>query len=232
MKLDQNNLPQGEEKARTVRAMFDRIAPKYDRVNRIMTFRLDVRWRRKTIAALALPPNSVLLDLACGTGDFCNNIEESAMVPFGFDFSMGMMKAAKTSAPLVQADILKLPVQTNSVDGITCGFALRNLIELPSFFDEICRVLRPGGRIGLLDIAEPNNRLLRWGHHIYFDRIVPVVGGLLSEKSAYSYLPKSVSYLPDAEVMVEDLKTAGFEDIERKLLAPGSVQLLTASKPS
>ena len=231
MKLDQNNLPQGDEKARAVQAMFDRIAPKYDRVNRIMTFRLDIRWRRKTIAALALPSNSVLLDLACGTGDFCNNIEESAMVPFGFDFSMGMMKAAKTSAPLVQADILKLPVQTNSVDGITCGFALRNLVELPSFFGEICRVLRPGGRIGLLDVAEPSNRFLRWGHHFYFDRIVPVVGGLLSEKSAYSYLPKSVSYLPDAEVMVADLKTAGFEDVERKLLAPGSVQLLTASKP-
>ena len=230
MDLDQNQLPEGEEKSRAVREMFDRIAPRYDLVNRVMTFRLDKRWRKTTIQAMALPTNSLVLDLACGTGDFCNNLTDRGMFPMGIDFSLGMMKAATTQSPLVQADVLELPVQSQSVDGITCGFALRNLVELTLFFDEIARVLRPGGRIGLLDVAQPNNRILRWGHNLYFGRIVPVVGRILSERSAYSYLPKSVSYLPEIEVMVNDLKNSGFQDITHKLLAPGSVQLITATK--
>jgi demethylmenaquinone methyltransferase/2-methoxy-6-polyprenyl-1,4-benzoquinol methylase len=227
--IDPDNLPQGEAKAKAVQAMFDTIAPRYDLVNRIMTFRLDTRWRRRTVRSLRLPAGATVIDLACGTGDFCIDLARAGLVPFGFDLSIGMLRAARTTAPLVHADILRLPVGDHRVDGATCGFALRNLVELPAFFAELARVLRPGGRIGLLDVAEPDNAVLRWGHHVYFDRVVPRVGGLLSDKSAYAYLPKSVAYLPDPGTMIGQLRDAGFVDVERTLLVPGSAQLLTAT---
>ncbi len=101
--------------------------------------------------------------------------------------------------PRVQADILRLPLPDASVDGVTCGFALRNLVDLPSFFDELGRVVRPGGRIALLDVGVPHNGVVRWGHGIYFGKVVPRIGGWLSDPAAYRYLPRSVAYLPGAE---------------------------------
>jgi demethylmenaquinone methyltransferase/2-methoxy-6-polyprenyl-1,4-benzoquinol methylase len=228
--MDPDHLPQGEAKAAAVRQMFDTIAPRYDMVNRIMTFRLDTRWRKKTVRDLGLAPGSTVIDLACGTGDFCVDLDKAGMVPFGFDLSFGMLRAARTDAPLVHADILRLPVRDGSVDGATCGFALRNLVELPAFFSELARVLRPGGRIGLLEVAEPDNRVLRRGHHLYFDRIVPRVGGLLSDKNAYAYLPKSVAYLPEPAQLLRQVRDAGFRDVDRSLQFPGSAQIITATR--
>ena len=230
MAIDPEQLPQGEEKVRAVRSMFDTIAPRYDLVNRIMTFRLDVRWRKRTVRDLALAPGSTVIDLACGTGDFCVDLAKAGLTPIGYDISFGMLSAARTRAPLVHADILRLPMPDASVDGATCGFALRNLVELPAFFGELGRVVRPGGRIGLLDVAEPENRLLKWGHGLYFGKIVPKIGGVLSDRNAYAYLPKSVAYLPDPDVMVADLADAGFVDVDRQLLPPGAAQLITATR--
>lgn len=230
MSLEKGNLPEGEEKYEAVREMFDRIAPRYDLVNRIMTFRLDVRWRKKTVKALALQPESIVIDLACGTGDFCVELEKAGMVPLGFDFSFGMLEASRSFSQFAQADVLRLPIRETAIDGVTCGFALRNLTELPAFFEEVSRVLRPGGRIGFLDVAEPENRFLKWGHHLYFDRIVPKVGALISDKSAYSYLPRSFSYLPPYQEIITMIERAGFGQVERKLFAPGSAQLFTGEK--
>jgi len=214
-----------------VRSMFDTIAPRYDLVNRIMTFRLDTRWRRRTVREMGLPTGSVVIDLACGTGDFCRDLEKAGLASIGFDISAGMLHAARTEAPLVHADILTLPLPDASADGATCGFALRNLVELPAFFDELARVVRPGGRIGLLDVAEPENRILRWGHGFYFGKVVPKIGGMISDRDAYEYLPKSVAYLPEPEVMLADLQAVGFNDVRRQLLAPGAAQLITATAP-
>ena len=225
-----DDLPEGEEKVRAVRAMFDAIAPRYDLVNRIMTFRLDVRWRRRTIADLALPPGSFVLDLAAGTGDFCRELERRALQPIGIDLSFGMLANARTSAPLVQADALRLPVPDASADGVTCGFALRNFVELPGFFAELARVVRPGGRIALLEVAEPPNPVMRWGHGIYFGKVVPRIGGLLSDAAAYRYLPKSVAYLPAPPELLALLRRAGFGDAERRLLSGGISQLLLATR--
>jgi demethylmenaquinone methyltransferase/2-methoxy-6-polyprenyl-1,4-benzoquinol methylase len=225
-------LPQGEEKAAAVRGMFDAIAPRYDLVNRIMTFRLDVRWRRLAVGSLALRRGSRVLDLACGTGDLCRELDAAGLTPFGVDLSFGMLAAARTNAPLVQGDALRLPVRDGAVDGVTCGFALRNLVDLAPFFAELRRVLRPGGRIALLEVAEPANPVLRWGHGIYFGKVVPKIGGLLSDASAYRYLPRSVAYLPDPEDMRAMIADAGFTAVERRLLSGGISQLLTGTRRS
>src|SRR4051812_1887310 len=195
-------LPTGEEKVRAVRSMFDAIAPRYDLVNRIMTFRMDVGWRRRTVRDLRLARGATVLDLACGTGDLCRELTAGGHRPVGMDLSFGMLAAARTDAPLVEADALRLPVPDGGVDGVTCGFALRNFVSLEPFFAELGRVVRPGGRIALLEVAEPPNRFLRWGHGLYFGKVVPLIGGLLSDGSAYRYLPKSVAYLPEPDQML------------------------------
>ena len=230
MSIDPEHLPQGDEKVRAVRSMFDTIAPRYDMVNRIMTFRLDVRWRRRTVRDLGLAPGSTVIDLATGTGDFCIDLADAGLSPIGYDLSAGMLNAARTDAPLVHADILRLPLPDQAVDGATCGFALRNLVDLPPFFSERARGVRPGGRIALLDVAEPENKVLRWGHGLYFGKVVPKIGGLLSDKAAYSYLPKSVAYLPPAEQLIAGLERAGFDDVRRDLHSPGAAQLLTGTR--
>jgi demethylmenaquinone methyltransferase/2-methoxy-6-polyprenyl-1,4-benzoquinol methylase len=223
-------LPQGEEKARAVRSMFDAIAPRYDLVNRVMTFRMDVGWRRRTIRELALPPGSRVLDLACGTGDFCRELMQRDLVPIGVDFSWGMLAAARTDAPLVQGDALCLPVTQRSVDGVTCGFALRNFVELEPFFAELARVVRPAGRIALLEVAEPGNPFLRAGHRAYFGKVVPMIGKLLSDGAAYRYLPKSVAYLPAPDAMLRMVEGAGFRDVHRILLSGGITQLIVGTR--
>jgi demethylmenaquinone methyltransferase/2-methoxy-6-polyprenyl-1,4-benzoquinol methylase len=225
-------LPEGEEKVRAVRAMFDTIAPRYDLVNRIMTLRMDVRWRRRTVDALRLHPQSVVADLACGTGDLCRELTASHLRPLGVDLSFGMLAAARTEAPLVHGDALRLPFPDGSLDGVTCGFALRNFERLPPFFAELARITRPGGRVALLEVAEPPNRLLRAGHALYFGRVVPRVGALLSDGAAYRYLPRSVAYLPEPPALLVQLAGAGFDAVERALLSAGIAQLVTATRRS
>lgn len=227
---DTEPLPTGDDKREAVRSMFDAIAPRYDLVNRLMTFRMDVGWRRRTIRTLGLPPGSVVLDLACGTGDLCRGLTGAGLSPIGMDLSYGMLAAARTDAALVHGDALALPVPDGVVDGVTCGFALRNFVDLAPFFAELARVVRPGGRIALLEVAEPPNRVLRWGHGIYFGKVVPRIGAALSDGSAYRYLPKSVAYLPEPDEMLAMLRAVGFADVERDLLSTGIAQLITATR--
>lgn len=227
---DTETLPEGEEKKRAVREMFDAIAPRYDLVNRIMTFRLDVRWRRKTVRDLGLPRGSTVLDLAAGTGDLCIDLREAGLTPVSMDLSFGMLAADRSGAPRAQADILRLPVPDGSVDGVTCGFALRNLTDLEAFFVELARVVRPGGRIALLDVGIPKNPVIRFGNSIYFGKIVPKIGALLSDGAAYRYLPKSVAYLPEPTEMVAMLRRAGFADASHHLLSGGLTQQLLGTR--
>lgn len=227
---DRETLPEGDEKVTAVRQMFDAIAPRYDLVNRIMTFRLDVRWRRTAIRRLALAPGSTVIDLASGTGDLCIDLEKAGYRPLSFDLSFGMLAADRSGAPRSQADILRLPLPDHSVDGATCGFALRNLADLSIFFAELARVVRPGGRIALLDVGIPHNPVIRWGNNIYFGHIVPRIGALLSDGAAYRYLPKSVSYLPPRAELVALLRAAGFGDAEHHQLSGGLTQLMIATR--
>lgn len=222
-------LPRPDEKAGAVRSMFDRIAPRYDLVNRLMTFGQDVRWRKRAVAKLRLPYGAVVVDVGCGTGDLCREIDEAGLRAVGVDFSFGMLSAARTSAPLVQADAMKLPFPDASVDGITCGFALRNVVDIERVFAEFARVTRPRGRLAILEVDEPTGALTRTGHRVYFHRVVPFVGGLLSDKDAYRYLPESTAYLPPTAVLLAMLKQVGF-DAEVEKLMMGATQLLSGTR--
>lgn len=223
-------LPTGEAKVKAVRAMFDGIAPRYELVNRVMTLGLDRGWRRRAVSRLGVPAQGLALDLACGTGDLCRELEAAGLRTIGLDLSRGMLTAARTGAPLVEADILRLPVPDASVDGITCGFALRNVADLSALLDELARVVRPAGRIALLEVAQPSSPLLRAGHAVWFGGIVPRIGGLLSDGDAYRYLPRSVEYLPPPDELLAMVSRAGFADAARTTLLFGSAQLLLATR--
>lgn len=223
-------LPEGEDKVHAVGAMFDAIAPRYDLVNRIMTFRMDVGWRHKTLASLGLSAGATVLDIAAGTGDLCREMEKLSLRPIALDLSAGMLQNARTAAPRIQADARYLPVATASMDGVTCGLALRNLVDLSTCFAEMARVLRPGGSLAILEVSAPTNPVLALGHKVYFGKVVPLIGGLLSEKSAYQYLPKSVAYLPPVPDLLAMIERAGFTRVERRQLSGGISQLITGRR--
>jgi len=224
-------LPEGDDKQHAVEAMFDRIAPRYDRLNRIISLGQDRRWRRHTVAALRLPVRAKVLDLGCGTGDLCDVVAGDGYAPVGVDFSAGMLAAAHTRAPLVRADALALPMPDASADGVVSGFALRNFVDPDRFFRECARVLRPGGRLAALETGEPANPLLRAGHHVWFRRVVPLVGARLAHDSeAYQYLPRSTAYLPAPGELLTLVIAAGFAAVERHTFTAGAVQLITGTR--
>ncbi|HKF91840.1 MAG TPA: ubiquinone/menaquinone biosynthesis methyltransferase [Acidimicrobiia bacterium] len=224
-------LPQGDDKHRAVETMFDRIAPRYDRLNRIISLGQDRRWRRHAVGALRLAPGATVLDLGCGTGDLCNVVAAAGYSPIGVDFSAGMLAAAHTPAPLARADALALPVPDASADAVVSGFALRNFVDLDRFFRECARVLRPGGRLAALETAEPAGPLLRAGHNLWFRRVVPFVGATLAhDAEAYDYLPRSTAYLPPPGDLLTLVEAAGFVAVERRTFTAGAVQLITGTR--
>jgi demethylmenaquinone methyltransferase/2-methoxy-6-polyprenyl-1,4-benzoquinol methylase len=224
------DLPSGKEKERAVRQMFDAIAPRYDLVNRVMTFGMDRAWRRRTVASLHLSPGGVVADVACGTGDLCREIQAAGGIAIGFDVSHGMLDKARTTAPLVQGDGLHLPLRSGELAGVTCGFALRNVVDIGKLFVELARVLRPGARVALLEVAEPGSGVVRLGHRFYFHKVVPLIGGLLSDRAAYRYLPRSTAYLPPPAELLSMLTIAGFEEPSRERLGLGAAQLISATR--
>ena len=145
----------GAGRERAIERMFDRVARRYDLLNRLLTFGLDRRWRRRSVRLLDLRPPARVADLACGTGDFCGEVARAGLEAVGVDFSAGMLRHASTSAPLLRADVLRLPLAEGCMDGAVCGFALRNLADQGAFYAEVARLVRPGGRIALLELPSP-----------------------------------------------------------------------------
>jgi demethylmenaquinone methyltransferase/2-methoxy-6-polyprenyl-1,4-benzoquinol methylase len=210
--------------------MFDAIAPRYDLVNRLMTFGLDQWWRRGTIAALALPPGSLVLDVACGTGDLTRLARRSHYRVIGADLSAGMLAANNTGAPLLQANCSQLPFPDGVFDGLVCGYALRNFTDLAGSLAETARVIRPGGRIAFLEVDAPRSAFLRTGYDVWFKKVVPRLGAALSDRDAYDYLPRSVAYLPPTPVLRHMLADAGYSGVGIRPLAGGLSQLLFATR--
>ncbi len=229
------HLPEPSEKAAVVRAMFDRIAPSYDRMNRLMTLGLDQRWRRAVVDELRVGPDDSVLDLACGTGDFAEFAAARGARVVALDFSRAMLLGARKRrlprTALVQADALRLPLADACVSVAVSGFALRNFVAIPPVLAELARVLRPGGRLGLLEVDTPHLAPLRVGHGIYFNHVVPAVGALLSDGRAYRYLPASTAYLPPQRALEAMLGEAGFTMIAKRRHVGGAAQALTAVRP-
>jgi len=225
-------LPEPEAKAASVRAMFDRIAPSYDRLNGLLTLRMDRAWRRAAMASAELTRGNLLVDVACGTGDFLDLAADAGIRAVGLDFSAGMIAAARRrgTGPLVRADALAMPLPDACADALTCGFALRNFVAIPPMLGEAARVLRPGGRLVLLEVATPEHPALRFGHALYFRRLVPWLGALFAERSAYEYLPQSTVYLPSPSELGRQVRDAGFRDIIRRTFGLGAVQLISARR--
>ena len=202
-------LPAPQDKTEAVRGMFDAIAPRYEFVNRMMTFGLDARWRKRTVSALGLAPGSTILDLACGTGDLSRTASAQGFDVVGVDLSFGMLDAAHGIRTLCQGDASSLPIKSASIDGILCGYALRNFTDLDGAMSEMARVLRPGGRIALLEVGAPKTPVIRIG---------------------YRYLPASTVYLPEAEEIRSSLVTRGFSGVNHHELSGGLSQLFTATR--
>jgi len=210
--------------------MFDAIAGRYELVNSLVSFGMDRGWRHRCIDALSLPAASKVLDVACGTGDLCRELGDRGHRPVGLDLSAGMLAHAHTTAPLVLADGLAAPFCHAAFDGAVSGFALRNVVDLGALFVELARMVRPGGRVSLLDLAEPQAALLRWGHRYWSNYAVPFVGSVLSDSEAYHYLPRSFAYLPPPAQVVKLLERAGFGAVEHELLSGGISQLYIATR--
>jgi demethylmenaquinone methyltransferase/2-methoxy-6-polyprenyl-1,4-benzoquinol methylase len=209
--------------------MFDRIAPVYDAMNRLMTAGLDQRWRRAAVDAVVRPGDRVL-DACCGTGDLAIAAASAGGRVAGVDFSAPMLERARRKAPQiewVESDALALPFADGSFDSATVGFGARNLADLEGGLRELRRVLRPEGRVAILEITRPQGLLAPF-YRFWFDGVIPVAGKVLPGGAAYSYLPASVRRFPDPQSLAKLLDDASFGDIRWRLFAGGIVALHTA----
>ena len=208
--------------------MFDRIAPVYDSMNRLMTAGLDQKWRRATVEAVVRPGDKVL-DSCCGTGDLAVAVAAAGGKVTGVDFSKPMLERARRKAPKIdwiEGDALALPFEDGSFDAATVGFGVRNLSDLGAGLRELRRVLRPSGRVAILEITRPQGLLAPF-YRFWFDGVIPVAGKVLPGGSAYAYLPASVKRFPDPQGLAKLLDEAGFDDIRWRLFAGGIVALHT-----
>jgi demethylmenaquinone methyltransferase/2-methoxy-6-polyprenyl-1,4-benzoquinol methylase len=221
-----------EDKARWVRGMFGRIAGRYDLLNHLLSFNLDKRWRAKTVERVSdilTRRDARVLDLCCGTGDVLLALEDRGAWTLGSDFCHPMLVEAQRKiggSPLFEADALALPLEDNSLDLITCAFGFRNLANYEKGFEELLRVLKPGGVAAILEFSQPTNRVFGALYGFFSTRVLPWVGGVISgSRDAYSYLPESIAKFPGAEELASQMRAAGFERVKFERMTGGAVAL-------
>jgi demethylmenaquinone methyltransferase/2-methoxy-6-polyprenyl-1,4-benzoquinol methylase len=220
---------QGRLEPEGVRTMFDRIAPVYDVMNRVMTAGLDQRWRKR--AAAIVRPGDRVLDACCGTGDLAIAGRAAGGKVTGLDFSPRMLERARRKAPEIQwveGDLLALPFKDGSFEAATVGFGVRNVDDLPGGLAELRRVLATGGGVAILEITQPRGPLAPF-FRLWFDRVVPLLGKVLKGGSAYTYLPASVRRFPGPDELAALLRQSGFGSVGYELLAGGIVALHTGT---
>ena len=222
--------------------MFDNIAPEYDRLNHILSLNIDKRWRTKAVRELADEPRPLkVLYVACGTGDFTIEIAKKVAPDsrvVGVDISGGMIavgleKLSKLgiNASMEVADCEALPYEDNTFDRISVGFGVRNFEHLELGLSEMYRVLTPGGKLVILELSVPSNAFIRWGYKLYFLKVLPFIGGLVSgDRGAYEYLPASVLRFPEPDKFMEIMKSAGFDIVEHTALTLGICRMYVGKK--
>jgi demethylmenaquinone methyltransferase/2-methoxy-6-polyprenyl-1,4-benzoquinol methylase len=238
--VTKDGLPSGEERAQLVREMFDRIAKRYELLNTLMTAGLHRVWNKKAVRATGLRPGDRALDLACGTGsltrDLAKRVGPGGYV-LGVDFSKEMLKTAKrrpmTNIEYRLGDATDLEgVETDSFDAATIAYGARNIPDLDALFGEMARVVRQGGRVVCLEIAQPKGRLPAAFYGLWFDRIVPRLGARVSGDAwAYSYLPKSVKEFVASDELAAIMRRNGLQDVTWRGLPGGIVTLHVGTKP-
>ncbi|HYW52668.1 MAG TPA: bifunctional demethylmenaquinone methyltransferase/2-methoxy-6-polyprenyl-1,4-benzoquinol methylase UbiE [Dongiaceae bacterium] len=218
-----------------VREMFAAIAPRYDRANRLLTAGVDEAWRRRAVAELSAPRGGRVVDLCCGTGDLVFHLlkTDPALEVVGVDFTPPMLDGARSRAKredrggrarFVEGDVTRLPFEDATFDGATMGFSMRNVVDVVATLKEARRVLRPGARFVNLDVTKPANPLVRRAFGAYFYGLVPLIGGIVGgSKTAYRYLPNSLTNFPDADGLAERFRLAGFRDVRTIRLGFGAI---------
>lgn len=225
------------DKALYVREMFAAIAPRYDRANRLLTAGVDEAWRKRAVSELAAPHGGRVVDLCCGTGDLVFHLlrTDPSLQVTGVDFTPPMLDGARARAgredpqrraTFVEGDVTRLPFDDGTFDGATMGFSLRNVVDIGATLREARRILRPGARFVNLDVTKPRNPIVRRLFGLYFYGVVPLVGGLVGgSKSAYRYLPNSLTNHPDADALAERFRAAGFRDVRYVRLGAGAISV-------
>jgi demethylmenaquinone methyltransferase / 2-methoxy-6-polyprenyl-1,4-benzoquinol methylase len=233
-------LPPPEQKAAYVERMFARIAPGYDRVNRVMTFGLDQGWRRRVVELVAPPLAGRALDVGTGTGDFLPELGAWARngLAVGVDFTLPMMSAGQpklaamgSRGAFVGGDALRLPFPDQSFDAITTGFVMRNVADISQAFAEMYRVARPGAVVACLEVARPRSLLVRLGHRLYFEGVVPWIGQLLGgDRRAYTYLPQSARAFPPPDDLAAIMRATGWQLVSYRLYSLGAVAIRVGAR--
>jgi demethylmenaquinone methyltransferase/2-methoxy-6-polyprenyl-1,4-benzoquinol methylase len=221
--MSSGTLPEGQ-----VRAMFDRIAGVYDAMNSVMTAGMHHRWRRRAVDLAHLQAGSKVLDVATGTGDLAIEAASRGAEVVGSDFSEGMLALARKKAPAIvfeQADALALPDEDDRFDAAMVGFGARNFADLEQGLREMARVVRPGGRVVVLEITTPTRPPLSTFFSLWFDRVIPLVGRVAGDADAYSYLPNSVKRFPAPEALAATMARAGMRDLQWILTAGGIIAI-------
>jgi demethylmenaquinone methyltransferase/2-methoxy-6-polyprenyl-1,4-benzoquinol methylase len=231
-----------QSKGAFVRAMFARIAPRYDLTNRLMTGGFDERWRRRAIALLDAPPSARILDLCCGTGDLVFGLLRSdpTLDVTGIDFCEPMLERARArsvreahgKAAFIEGDVMAMPFADESFDGATMGFSLRNVVAVDGALAEILRVLRPGARFVNLDVSKAPNKRFKQLFDIYFYGVVPFLGGIVGgSRDAYRYLPNSLTHHPNAPELRDRFARAGFVETGYLRLMGGTIAIHYGRRP-
>lgn len=221
--------------------LFDDIAPTYDKLNHILSLNIDKSWRSKSVKQVLKGKHDVVLDIACGTGDFSIELAQKGIEKvIGVDISEGMMKIGMEKVKALGLedkismhvdDSESLSLEDNSIDAVTVAFGVRNFEHLQIGLNEMNRVIRPGGTVNVLELSVPSNPVLLWCYKIYFLHVLPFFGGLVSgNKEAYKYLPTSVMNFPKPNVFMSMLETAGFKEVKQRAFTFGLCRLFTGVK--